>query len=96
MALCVSKRIVIGRDPEPVPTISVFMYCVVTQWLSIFVKYINKRYEVEQKMAAGVLLNRDYSVQFFRTKKDPLDVSIVCVILLFCQVDCVGKTVLLS
>jgi hypothetical protein len=42
----------------------VFMYYDVTPRLSIFVKYINKRYEVEQKMAAGVLLNRDYSVLF--------------------------------
>jgi len=41
------------------------MYYVVTPWLSIFVKYINRRHEVEKKMAAGVLLSRDYSVIFF-------------------------------
>jgi hypothetical protein len=56
----------------------VFKYYVVTPWLSIFVKYINKRYDVEQKMATGVFLNRDYSVQFFLKRKDPLYVSTVC------------------
>jgi len=69
------------------------MYYVITPWLSIFVKYINKRYDVEKKIAAGVLLSRDYSVLFFR-KKNPLDVSTVCFILLFCQVHCVGITML--
>lgn len=47
-------------------------------------------------MAAEVFLNRDYSVEIFPKKKDPLDVSTVSFILLYCQFDCIGITVLLS